>query len=171
MTREEAIDIIRQYECCKEHIEACEMAISALEQQPCERFEWGIDGNVYKITKAKDGKEICQQVCKDAVSRKLAISAIKNLYPDIPRVDFNGAKRKWAEKYAQYIECERIIEQLPSVTVRQTGEWIDQYNDGNWHCSKCGAIVEKDEQINHNWYFCYHCGAKMIEPQEGEDQE
>lgn len=30
MTREEAIDIIRQYECCNEHIEACEMAIEAL---------------------------------------------------------------------------------------------------------------------------------------------
>lgn len=30
MTKEEAIDIIRQYECCNEHIEACEMAIEAL---------------------------------------------------------------------------------------------------------------------------------------------
>lgn len=30
MTREEVIDIIRQYECCNEHIEACEMAIDAL---------------------------------------------------------------------------------------------------------------------------------------------
>lgn len=44
------------------------------------------------------------------------------------------------------------------------GEWVDQYDDGNWHCSKCGAIVEKDEQINHNWYFCYHCGTKMNAP-------
>lgn len=44
--------------------------------------------------------------------------------------------------------------------IRQ-GRWIDQYNDGNWHCSICGAIVEKDEQDRHNWYWCYHCGAKM----------
>lgn len=39
--------------------------------------------------------------------------------------------------------------------------WEDKYNDGDWHCSNCGAIVEKDEQGRHNWYYCYHCGAKM----------
>ena len=42
--------------------------------------------------------------------------------------------------------------------------WEDTYNDGDWHCSNCGAIVEKYEQINHNWYYCYHCGAKMSKP-------
>ena len=41
------------------------------------------------------------------------------------------------------------------------GHWEDKYNDGDWHCSVCGAIVEKDEQKRHNWYRCYHCGAKM----------
>ena len=41
--------------------------------------------------------------------------------------------------------------------------WEDTYNDGNWHCSACGAIVEKDEQDRHNWYRCYHCGALMDE--------
>lgn len=30
MTNEEAIDIIRQYECCEEHKKACEMAIETL---------------------------------------------------------------------------------------------------------------------------------------------
>ena len=46
---------------------------------------------------------------------------------------------------------------------RKRGKWIDQYQDGDWHCSCCGAIVEKEEQILHNWYFCYHCGADMRE--------
>lgn len=32
MTREEAIKLIRKYECNKDHYEACEMAIKALEQ-------------------------------------------------------------------------------------------------------------------------------------------
>ena len=41
------------------------------------------------------------------------------------------------------------------------GRWEDTYLDGNWHCSNCGAIIEKDEQGNHNWYYCYHCGARM----------
>ena len=43
------------------------------------------------------------------------------------------------------------------------GHWEDKYGDGNWHCSMCGAIVEKDEQNRHNWNRCYHCGAKMDE--------
>lgn len=43
------------------------------------------------------------------------------------------------------------------------GHWEDKYNDGDWHCSVCGAIVEKDEQNRHNWNRCYHCGAKMDE--------
>lgn len=43
------------------------------------------------------------------------------------------------------------------------GHWEDKYKDGDWHCSVCGAIVEKDEQKRHNWYWCYHCGAKMDE--------
>lgn len=43
-------------------------------------------------------------------------------------------------------------------------KWQDTYNDGDMHCTNCGAIVEKDEQINHNWYYCYHCGAKMENP-------
>ena len=39
--------------------------------------------------------------------------------------------------------------------------WEDTYHDGDWHCSKCGAIVEKDEQDRHNWFYCYHCGSPM----------
>ena len=41
------------------------------------------------------------------------------------------------------------------------GQWIDKYGDGDWHCTRCGAIVEKHEQDYRNWYFCYHCGARM----------
>ena len=112
MTKEEAIKVLNKmkypYNCKARKLiisnverdnEAINMAIQALSQEPCD----------------------------DAVSRKLAICAIKNLYPDIPRVDFNGAKRKWADKYAQYIECERLIEQLPSVTQKS---------------EKCGACMK-----------------------------
>jgi len=38
MTKEEAIEIIRRYECNSEHYEACEMAIQALEQEPCDDY-------------------------------------------------------------------------------------------------------------------------------------
>lgn len=40
MRKEEAIDIIRQYECCNEHTEACEMAIKALKAEPVKRGKW-----------------------------------------------------------------------------------------------------------------------------------
>ena len=42
-----------------------------------------------------------------------------------------------------------------------SARWEDTYKDGDWHCSKCGAIVEKDEQTRHNWLYCYHCGSPM----------
>ena len=76
---------------------------------------------------------------------------------DIPENDY--------ELVQKYIYPQRVFYEIthgtPISDNATNGEWVDQYNDGNWHCSKCGAIVEKDEQINHNWYFCYHCGTKM----------
>ncbi len=58
-------------------------------------------------------------------------------------------------------QCISIVESLPNE--EKHGHWEDKYNDGDWHCSVCGAIVEKDEQNRHNWNRCYHCGAKMDE--------
>ena len=95
MTREEAI---RRMECCRNflannysdmgepNITAFNMAIKALEQEPCE----------------------------DAISREQAISAIRNLYPGRPFVKLN--LKKWQEKNKKYFECENIIKALPSVT-------------------------------------------------------
>ena len=51
----------------------------------------------------------------DCISREQALVAIRNLYPDMPRVDFNGSLRKWVDKYKPYIECDDTIKQLPSV--------------------------------------------------------
>ena len=39
MTKEEAIKIIRKYECNKEHYEACEMAIKALQAEPTQMID------------------------------------------------------------------------------------------------------------------------------------
>lgn len=59
-------------------------------------------------------------------------------------------------------EYDKVMRNLP-----KHGRWEDKYNDGNWHCSRCGAIIEKNEQDLHNWYWCYHCGARM----DGEEDE
>lgn len=53
------------------------------------------------------------------------------------------------------------IVNAPTVDPVKHGQWIDKYGDGDWHCSCCGAIVENHEQDYRNWYFCYHCGARM----------
>ena len=45
--------------------------------------------------------------------------------------------------------------------LRGKAEWKDRFNDGDWHCSNCGAIIEKDEQNRHYWVYCYHCGRRM----------
>ena len=55
----------------------------------------------------------------DCISREQALVAIRNLYPSIPRVDFNGSLRKWADKYKPYIECDDAIKQLPSLTPQE----------------------------------------------------
>ena len=86
----------------------------------------------------------------DTISRQAAIRWVKtecNPYGK-PTLDFESGKK--------VIEH---LEQMPSA--ERTGHWVDTYNDGDWHCSECGAIVEKDEQTRHYWQRCYHCGAKM----------
>ena len=119
MTNEEAIEILKQFKKCLSDVvfdekgsEAWQMAIQALSQEPCERFEWGIDGNVYKITKAKDGKEICQQVCDDAISRQAVLDVVFE-----SRKNFNN-------EFDQGFFADKIRD-LPPVTPQQkSGKWI-----------------------------------------------
>ena len=128
-----------------------------LEQEPCERFEWGIDGNVYKITKAKDGKEICQQVCRDAVSREAALEKM---------ADYVASG--YADSAEDFEEYSRIICQLPSVTPTQKYvEWIDYRDEGFVECPFCGHATNCEDDID-ELHYCFYCGARMIEPQESE---
>ena len=185
MIREEAIEILKAHHMwtgepqeiidVRKENKALEMAIQALSQEPCiydlkNRYcprlnEHGmLKYPLQEQTTPMSTFDIAKQFgiklepCDDAISRKLAIRAIKNLYPDIPRVDFNGAKRKWADKYAQYIECERLIEQLPSVT-QKSGKWKSTI-DGKPICSECGFVSESEDGyfVSH---YCPNCGAKM----------
>lgn len=56
-----------------------------------------------------------------------------------------------------------VIDEIPvidAVPVKR-GKWLFDEFDGSAQCSECMAVVEADEWENHNWYFCYHCGARM----------
>ena len=74
--------------------------------------------------------------------------------------DFEMLRNGALEKLSADDILETIHEQ-PTVDPVKHGQWIDKYGDGDWHCSCCGAIVENHEQDYRNWYFCYHCGARM----------
>ena len=65
------------------------------------------------------------------------------------------------KKFAWGMEI--FIDTLPAADVEPVthAEW--EYDGADRRCSNCGAIVEEDEWFNHNWYYCYHCGAKMEE--------
>lgn len=89
-----------------------------------------------------------------------------------------------AEKYIKSSECEKYfyehlddahiagamnaIDEMPTADVEPVthAEW--EYDGADRRCSNCGAIVEEDEWFNHNWYYCYHCGAKMGGEENGE---
>lgn len=143
------------------------MAINALEELPKRRKE----------AKRWKTKAMQNNSCEDAISRQAVLESIKNLYPDMPVMDIMGARRKWLEKYAPYFECENAVEHLPSVTPKQrTGHWIlrDDIN-GQYQCDKCGMFsgLSKFDVEEEGWKlsnFCSNCGAKMVEPQESEEQ-
>lgn len=65
--------------------------------------------------------------------------------------------RQMCMSMAERVSKEPTIEAEP---VRH-GYWIDKFGDGDLYCSECDAVMEKHEHINHNLYYCYHCGAKM----------
>lgn len=145
MTREEAIEFIAQS--VKSDVDMAKVAdaIKALKQEP-----------------------IKNHLGVDCVSREQALVAIGNLYPGMPRVDFNGSLRKWVDKYKPYIECEDAIKELSPVTpIRPKGHWIYDKSFANWRCSKCGetpktiAYVGTGAFMAEHFKYCNHCGAKM----------
>ena len=58
---------------------------------------------------------------------------------------------------------EHYLEQIPSAEPeRKKGKWQRRKGDDCWECSECHAVLENDDLGMHNFYFCYHCGANMM---------
>lgn len=110
--------------------------------------------------------------CEDAISRQAVLKAIKNLYPGIPFVDINGARLKWLRKYEPYFECEKVVEQLPSVKPQpKMGHWIgiDEEPHEDYECDRCGYVVSTytaNIEPHTEYKYCPNCGAKMQEDEE-----
>ena len=84
MTREEAIAFFRDMnECTYGNVEPIQMAIKALEQEPCEdvtidKHYWKGFNNGIRTEKFRESKR--QELCEDFISRQAAINIVKDMY-------------------------------------------------------------------------------------------
>ena len=188
MTNEEAIrelkiQFVGEYD---RQREAKDMAIIALEQEPCQDIKeyykdiWDCDINhpIYENTvaeiveksyisgyvhgvenTAKEFRfELKQEPCEDSISRQAVLDLIVANHTKL-----NGVN------VVMYSPLYKDIKQLPSITPQQnTGHWI--LSDGYWRCSKCRekALLKFDnfgtrtpEYIHVESKYCPNCGAKM----------
>lgn len=84
--------------------------------------------------------------------------AIKYLIkPTITSTFIGEEKQKELNAYNMAIKA---LEQEPKI-----GHWI-LTDDDFVYCSECEDSYYQ-RPIDASWYYCPHCGAKMVEPQEG----
>ena len=112
-------------------------------------------------------KELEQEPCEDAISRRAVLNKIKE-------VCFSR-EQEWVDfRVSQGSNGQRdflinYIEQLPPVTPQpKTGHWyIDERpeSDRETICSNCEQPIFKYHKIDFDYRpkFCPNCGAKMIE--------
>ena len=48
------------------------------------------------------------------------------------------------------------------INVPNKGKWQRRKGSDCWECSECHAVLESDDIVRHNYYYCYHCGADMM---------
>lgn len=116
-------------------ITALEMAIKALEKQPCE----------------------------DCISRQAVLDAMSHTWKHICFVARRKQPTK-GEK-AVYFDMCGAVRQIPSVTPQQkTGRWVYELEDWNkWTCSECGWSKRADVHVRLGYNYCPNCGARMEE--------
>ena len=189
MTREEAIYLLRNtawlgtHEDREKTEEAVEMAISALEQEPCELLILKSDIFLHQDDEKKWAERIEhekakgliilppyftpllvpndveirieQQPCEDAISREAVIDAIAE-WVTLGEYEYSNA--------TQYLK--RRISSLPSVQPSRKGHWIikDRYyhDTVTAECSECGREVEIPTCMSELMYKgCPYCLAEM----------
>ena len=155
-------------------ITALDMAIKALEQEPCEDCCNGIQTEKAKLCQKSYLAGMEHGTCEDAISRQ----AVDTLIDELARA-ISDERCYLPQRGRDTGTIMQNILDLPPVTPQpKTGhwEWVQyDYNPklGNWHCSECRSIVivcvDKNEKGGIPLYkYCPNCGTKMVEPQESE---
>ena len=141
MTREEAIKILRREIECLSHTK-CEDCILQVACDPIKTTPY--DSEYIEVY-------------------EMAITALEQE----PTEEERALLQKWRDNRG--ISIEDFEDALNTLQEPKTGKWIDtEFRKQEYFlagkCSVCGKVRVIDK-------FCSHCGAKMIEPQESEDEE
>lgn len=59
-----------------------------------------------------------------------AEAAIKCLFPDMPRIEFNGNRRRWREENDPYLRCLDLLRSIPTADVVERKD-LDEILEGH----------------------------------------
>jgi hypothetical protein len=139
--------------------EAIEMAIKALEQEPCDKC-------VYSTSEGCQYDDITETIppFDDCISRQAVLDLLENTNNgwiinkvlQLPPVNPQKAICPSAG-----VDCEDCPAHGP-----KTGYWVKSiWSKDVWECSECGwEIYDQEAKTN----YCPSCGCRMVEPQESE---
>lgn len=92
----------------------------------------------------------------DCISRRAAICTIRTLYPGMPFIPRN--RGEWMEQYKQYMEAERVLEQLPAAH-RPVDEWCtdcSEYDTERKCCPRFNRVIRSAlDDAQPRWIPCY----------------
>lgn len=151
MTNEQAKSELMQIymSLSEEKKKALDVAFKAMEQAIPEMYYPQVDGITPTVVAQADGEYIGDRL----ISEKAVLEAFREYQGSIS--DFYKA-----------------VKAMPSAEPK-TGHWIYDDIANNWRCDKCGetpktmGYVGSDKFMAEHFKFCNHCGARMVEPQEG----
>ena len=131
--------------------------LNCLTDRPCDSCKFHESGRCERWDCVFEEKP--DDVEADAISR---ISVLDTLDTTDEFMD----EERTVENYKALLkECYKTLS--PVTPKQKMGRWID-YQKNIWiyaQCSECGTV--HDTKTN----YCPNCGAKMVEPQESEDNE
>ena len=85
----------------------------------------------------------------DSIDRKIAVQGVRELF-------------SMGDCYCDELSIVGMLNGLkPKEPEHKKGKWVRRKDRDCHECSECKAVLEEDDIKNHNFYYCYHCGADM----------